>query len=447
MVCQTAAWLKEHGYFVLWAADVDSGVRDMYAYCSDTLSGSASPGQREVCSAVPGGACHEQADPAHGKAHGTFVDWGRWLLTNFSLNPGTIYADSMALSVAEVEGMVPLGLNSYTVMQATCKVGAHGSDGDPFNKTELLRCAKARADAIAPYMAEMDAKNLTWLASIYGYDESDMMDQMAAEFGYYKQRFPAVKTFTTAHMCGTPKPGQWRVPQVPCGCTEPCPKYPPPKFGVPVQDAARIKALNVDLMCPILDWLKPDNVSDCVDKGLEMWMYTSLEPRQPFLNFRLDNSLWQSRLLFWQSAQLRMTGFLYWGLNYWYHPSVGAPTHAPIDTDAMAGPFVPHSAWDLVYTLGGKPDPNNVGDGQLTYAGSGGTPLASTRLHAVRDGLEDFGYLELLRAVGGDAAVAKATAGLVDPADLTVHIAGTEKDLARMMARRTTVAEAIVALL
>ena len=45
--------------------------------------------------------------------------WGKWLLTNFSLNPGTIYADRMAFDVEEVEEMAPLGLNSYIVMQAS----------------------------------------------------------------------------------------------------------------------------------------------------------------------------------------------------------------------------------------------------------------------------------------------------------------------------------------
>jgi hypothetical protein len=48
---------------------------------------------------------------------------------------------------------------------------------------------------------------------------------------------------------------------------------------------------------------------------------------------------------------------------------------------------------------------NDVGDGQLTYAGVGGQPIASIRLHAIRDGVEDFGYLDLLRKKRGDAAV------------------------------------------
>ena len=102
-----------------------------------------------------------------------------------------------------------------------------------------------------------------------------------------------------------------------------------------------------------------------------MWMYTSLEPWHPFLNFRMDNDLWQPRLLLWQSAQLRMSGLLYWGINYWGHATTDAPhaKHTPIDGATMTGPFVPVEDWNLVYAMPDaptKPSPNNVGDGQLT---------------------------------------------------------------------------------
>ena len=93
--------------------------------------------------------------------------------------------------------------------------------------------------------------------------------------------------------------GNWSDPKVPC---EP--------GGVPAQDPARIKRLNIDWMCPILDWIQLDNITACEDAGLPMWLYTSLEPHAQYNNFRIDNLLWQSRFLFWQVAQLRFTGFL-----------------------------------------------------------------------------------------------------------------------------------------
>ena len=79
-----------------------------------------------------------------------------------------------------------------------------------------------------------------------------------------------------------------------------------------MQDPAQIKRRNIDYMCPILDWVKPENITACEEAGLKMWMYTSLEPWKEFLNLRVDNLLWEPRLLFWQMAQMKLTGFLYW---------------------------------------------------------------------------------------------------------------------------------------
>ena len=79
-----------------------------------------------------------------------------------------------------------------------------------------------------------------------------------------------------------------------------------------MQDPAQIKRRNIDYMCPILDWVKPENITACEEAGLKMWMYTSLEPWKQFLNLRVDNMLWEPRLLFWQMAQMKLTGFLYW---------------------------------------------------------------------------------------------------------------------------------------
>ena len=453
---QTLQQLQQHNYTNMWRASADGGTSDMYEYCALTLNGRASPGQLAVCDAVPSCKCTKQTTPADNRTHGALLTWSHWLLTNFSLNPGSIYSKDMSFSVAELAAMKPLGLNSVTVMRAGCQNGKHGSAGVPFNRTKLLACAKTSADKLRTYYEQLLANGLCkpseMSCTIYGYDESDMMEQMRAEFGYYKARFPKLKTFTTAHMCGSPVAGKWATPQVPCGCTQPCPVSPPPAPGTPVQDAARIKNLNVDLMCPILDWLKPANVSDCVEKGLDMWMYTSLEPWKPFLNFRVDNELWQSRLLLWQTAQLRMTGFLYWGLNFWKNPKAGDPkgaTNKPLEVSKLSSPFIDPKDWDLVSLKPGSLDPDkmNVGDGQLTYAGllPGGEvlPLASARLHAVRDGIEDYGYLALLRAKAGDAAVANATAGLIDATDLKKHMDGSASSLKQMMDRRTAIAQAI----
>ena len=40
---------------------------------------------------------------------------------------------------------------------------------------------------------------------------------------------------------------------------------------MPVQDPVQIKRRNIDYMCPILDWVKPENITACEEAGLKMW--------------------------------------------------------------------------------------------------------------------------------------------------------------------------------
>ena len=66
--------------------------------------------------------------------------------------------------------------------------------------------------------------------------------------------------------------GDLSKPMVPCYGTCPGPMCRNGSNGVPVQDPVQIKRRNIDLMCPILDWIKPDNVTACEEAGLNMWM-------------------------------------------------------------------------------------------------------------------------------------------------------------------------------
>ena len=277
----------------LWHQLTDGGASDMFAYCEITKSGKASAGQKvristksdgfytendgfyskhyefhtvkAVCGTVPG-TCKKQHlpgtpagnDPSKRAGHAHFVQWSHWLLSNFSLNPGTIYSPDVPFTVPELEEMVPLGLNSFTAFRSTM--------------------AAANDTGIASYVKALEASKLGLIdmATTYGYDESDMLDEMQSVFAALKVAYPKVKTFTTAHMCGTPT--DWQKPMVPCYGTCPGPSCQNGTTGLPVQDPAQIKARNIDYMCPVLDWIKPENVTACEEAGLKMWMYTSLEP-------------------------------------------------------------------------------------------------------------------------------------------------------------------------
>ena len=75
-------------------------------------------------------------------------------------------------------------------------------------------------------------------------------------------------------------------------------------------------------------------------------------------------------------------------------------------------------------------------------AGTDG-PIASIRLQAVRDGIEDFGYLQLLKDKHGDAAAQAFVAKLATPGNLQEHMGGSVPELQQMMATRDAIAKAI----
>lgn len=210
------------------------------------------------------------------------------LLANFSLNPGTIYSEAIPFTIDELKAMRTLGLNSFTAFPASIE---YVNDAD-----------------VVEYVKELDATGLSSIATTYGFDESDQLDTMETTFGALKRAFPTISTFTTAHMCGATT--DWQQPFTPCYGTCPGPSCRNGTVGLPVQDPVQIKRRNIDFMTPVLDWVKPANISACEEAGLKMWMYTSLEPWSTYCNLRFDNELHEPRLLFWQVAQLRLTGFL-----------------------------------------------------------------------------------------------------------------------------------------
>lgn len=105
----------------------------------------------------------------------------------------------------------------------------------------------------------------------------------------------------------------------------------------------------------------------------EVWWYGCNVPTNPYPNYHVDDSLLSARLLSWMQYDYNVIGNLYWAVD-----SYGAPIYDYYDfpTTIAQGEGV------LVYP--GKP-----------YGVDG--PIASLRLDAIRDGLEEY---EILRAVG-----------------------------------------------
>lgn len=122
--------------------------------------------------------------------------------------------------------------------------------------------------------------------------------------------------------------------------------------------------------------------------GDKVWWYVCWEPGDPYANLFVDMAGINHRILFWQQKKYNVDGFLYWQVNHW--GSVKDPW-----TDMSTVKWIN----DFVY-----------GDGSLLYNGNKvgiDGPVASLRLEAVRDGIEDFELLTMAQSALGEKATDK----------------------------------------
>lgn len=128
--------------------------------------------------------------------------------------------------------------------------------------------------------------------------------------------------------------------------------------------------------------------------GDQVWAYVCVGPLKPFANLLLDYPRTDARVLLWTFYQHGVTGMLHWMTNNFLLQ----------ENWNKDGPKWPERPWNA--RCGG----NTNGDGLLIYPGPNATPLASTRLVNVRDGIEDYealailaGLADRLQAAGGHA--------------------------------------------
>ena len=132
------------------------------------------------------------------------------------------------------------------------------------------------------------------------------------------------------------------------------------------------------------------NVARWREKGNAIWMYVACDTQHPYPNIFIDYPLIDCRVLPWIYWHYGIECFLYWSANWFGEENMrGADP-------AEKWPQRPWVAGNFVENWRGKQNVYN-GDGQLIYPGPGGTALSSIRLEALRDGLEDYEYLWLLR--------------------------------------------------
>lgn len=111
--------------------------------------------------------------------------------------------------------------------------------------------------------------------------------------------------------------------------------------------------------------LSPDN---------QLWWYGCVNPDYPYPTYHIDDTLISARVLSWMQADYDIQGNLYWATNSWSGGFDGVNYYTYLE--------------EYYETVAG-----DNGEGRLLYPGKKYNvdgPLASVRMEAIRDGLEEY---------------------------------------------------------
>ncbi|MEG1563674.1 MAG: DUF4091 domain-containing protein [Bacteroides sp.] len=132
----------------------------------------------------------------------------------------------------------------------------------------------------------------------------------------------------------------------------------------------------LDIWVPQLNFYKEgyDFYNERQKQGDEVWFYTCLAPQGDFVNRFLEQPVIKTRLIHWLNYKYGASGYLHWGLNYWFSDN-------------------PYKETTQMNTEGGNTLPG--GDGWIVYPDQGKL-YGSIRLEAMRDGIADYTLLKML---------------------------------------------------
>lgn len=135
--------------------------------------------------------------------------------------------------------------------------------------------------------------------------------------------------------------------------------------------------------CPLFDYYDTEEVREDFYSQTQKWWYGCVAPTPPYATYRIDDSMLSPRMVSWMQAQYGVVGNLYWSTNI----------------------YAQNSNWtyqEIYDYYGGNAEryPGANGDGYLFYPGEQygvDGPVASMRLEAIRDGLEEYELLYALQ--------------------------------------------------
>lgn len=158
----------------------------------------------------------------------------------------------------------------------------------------------------------------------------------------------------------------------------------------------------VDIWCPITREFSYKEAMKAQKNGDEIWWYICTNPRAPFAGLFIDHAGVDLRVWLWQTFKYNVEGILIWSTTFMYS-TIAYP-------DSLQNPYQDPMSWADVYVLprGTKRNWGN-GDGRFFYppystkdgskAGDNEKFVSTMRMDILRDGIEDYEYLHILKCL------------------------------------------------
>jgi hypothetical protein len=248
----------------------------------------------------------------------------------------------------------PLSTNPKDQPELMKEYGLSTTHIGPFSGADIGRCSMSPAPSAAQFKA-LAASQAPGL-SLYNYS--------ADEIGRCSNLYPTIK--------------QWAANMHQAGIKNLITMSPTPGL---YDDGTGHSAVDIWVLLPVMYNNSKQHVTEVLNKGNLVWSYNTLvqDAYSPkwLIDFDPVNFRIQPGFI---SQSLNLTGMLYWRVDRW-----------------------PSNAWDNVNNAGTFASANYPGEGMLVYPGQ---PVgvkgvvASMRMKWLRDGVEDYDYVQILKGLG-----------------------------------------------
>ena len=211
-----------------------------------------------------------------------------------------------------------------------------------------------------------------------------------------------------------------------------------------------------NLWCPVSYNFQPEQVEARQSAGERFWWYVCTGPKAPYCTLFIDHPATELRVWLWQTWERSIDGILVWQTNYW--------TSGAAYPDHPQNPYEDPMGWVSGYsTPAGTRRAWGNGDGRFVYppeAAAGAAdgpvldgPVDSIRWEMLRDGIEDYEYLVMLRDLLGryeghlgEERLAYFRGLLEVPDEITSSMTSFTRDPAPVEAQRDRIARAVAEL-